>query len=927
MKMKKRPLLSAVLKFTVVIAVFFTVSFAHGQSCSGRRFVHPGITYTQADLDRMKSAVAAHEEPWYSTFLALKSSSYSSVSGSVVERGSQIKEGSFNGTIGVDGRKAHDLALLYCLTGETAYAEKAVKHLNANSYYTNTSSRGTGPLDNGKINLLIEAAELLRDYPGWKEEDQQRFKDMLVYPGYSTVTDYNTLYASTDDSKNGITFYWNCYNFDSGRFGNQGLFAARALLAMGIYLDNDTIFDRAYQYLIGQQWQHFDRYQDIDYCPGPRYGSNAWGSITNDQYSFAWPTSFYVSEDDPRYQRNYGYNEQLQYYIYKNGQCQESHRDQGHTLCGISMYSNIAEICWNQGLDMYGELDNRILTGWEYNLRVNLTATDDYDDYLSDKNWTEPWRPIAFSVKEPTKEWDPRNTDLSNNIEPESADTFYQVWDRHGRTFAKQLNNEDAGDRLGISGCRMMTYAHYHVRRGIPDGQMPWLKRYCDYLFRKYGYESWGNAPNWYYEWTGWGTLTKYRKDYMVGDPVSFRSGDIRFGIHTVSDTVWAADYDWFATGGQGRSYQKNSPVEGYTDAYRPGELVETETADSRTVVCHMNNEDWLSYTFDIPVSTSHHLYIRYAAGMDAPMLTVQVDNEEIGEIFCEDTHGSFIDNVLHGITLSSGVHVVKLIVQGTDSSFKLSTLRLTSDAPSYEVQLDEGLSGATQAVQGQVVVVEGDNRVAAQSIIIYDPVVDSRIGTTVLDDRRVSFRMPDHKVEATCLRASDDGLILLCDIATTTAGAGSAFARADHPDVFSFFLPVDAGRYTKCIYTHPYKAHNYNRKNLTLVCPDGYAFSIQDNYEGPWDISGHVLPGQTNYVTIRNDHANGIDYWANSIAVKASQLTCVTFSESSPDGLKPVSIVDSRPALYRPNGLPLSSSVRHQGIVITRGKKYVIKQ
>ena len=218
-----------------VVSTLLCVQFA----IAGRIFVHPGISYTQADIDRMRSLIAAKQEPYYSAFTALKNGPYSGTSGSVSSRGTQIKEGQFNGTVGIDGRKAHDLALLYVLTGETKYADKAVQFLNANSYYTNTSSRGTGPLDNGKVNLLIEAAELLRDYPGWAAADQQRFKDMLTYPYFTTKEDLYQKYASLDESQNGITFYWNCYNFDSGRFGNQGMFAARALLAMGVYLDND----------------------------------------------------------------------------------------------------------------------------------------------------------------------------------------------------------------------------------------------------------------------------------------------------------------------------------------------------------------------------------------------------------------------------------------------------------------------------------------------------------------------------------------------------------------------------------------------------------------------------------------------------------------------------------------------------------------
>ena len=45
-----------------------------------RSFVHPGITYTQGDLDRMKAMVAARQEPYYSTFLKLKESPYTGLS-------------------------------------------------------------------------------------------------------------------------------------------------------------------------------------------------------------------------------------------------------------------------------------------------------------------------------------------------------------------------------------------------------------------------------------------------------------------------------------------------------------------------------------------------------------------------------------------------------------------------------------------------------------------------------------------------------------------------------------------------------------------------------------------------------------------------------------------------------------------------------
>lgn len=222
------------------ISVFTGLLGSKALAQSQRIFTHPGITYTQGDLDRMKAMIDARQEPYYSTFLKMKESPYSSLTATVHNRGAQIKQGRFNATVGADGRRAIDLALLWHLTDDEVYARKAVDYLNANSYYTNTSSQGTGPLDNGKIYLLVEAAELMRNYSGWKKEDKQRFKDMLVYPGYSHTENFFDRYAGGDD-ENGITFYWNIFNFDVARFGNQGLFAARGMMAMAVFWDNERV--------------------------------------------------------------------------------------------------------------------------------------------------------------------------------------------------------------------------------------------------------------------------------------------------------------------------------------------------------------------------------------------------------------------------------------------------------------------------------------------------------------------------------------------------------------------------------------------------------------------------------------------------------------------------------------------------------------
>ena len=891
-----------------------------------RTFVHPGISYTQADIDRMRALIAAKQEPYYSAFTALKEGSYSSPTVSVSQRGTQIKEGNFNGTVGIDGRRAHDLALIYVLTGETRYADKAVQILNANSYYTNTSARGTGPLDNGKINLLIEAAELLRDYPGWAAADQQRFKRMLTYPYYTTKEDLYVKCASTNDDENGITFYWNCYNFDSSRFGNQGMFAARALLAMGVYLDNDTIFDRAYQYLSANQWQHFENYDDIDYKAGPGYGYQPYGSIENTANMFSWPTATVVSENDPSYVRNYGYSEQLPYYIFKNGQCQESCRDQGHTLCGVMMYANLAEQCWNQGEDLYGAFDNRILKGIEYSFRVNLTGTADYATYLKDKDWSSQWKPTAWSVRAPSSHpnfanWDPRMADLSNNVEPEDAETFYQTWDRCGRVFYKDLTTEDAGDGLGSSSCREMALAHYNVRMGLPLTAMPWLRRYRDYMVAKYKVENWGMDSGHYYEWCGWGTLSKRRESYMVGEPVTYQGGRRIMGIHQPFEAIRCADYDYFAADGNGRTYQTTSTT---ASAYRPDGTVRIEEGDGGHVAT-LTNLEWLTYTISVPAEADYTFTLRYLTDENSPMITLYIDNVERDDIFSEDTHGTYVEESWSAQHLAAGVHVVKLLIQGESAHISLSTLTYGSAATTYDITLPEGVQAPTRALAGQSVTVRGSEAIVEGSLIVYDPTMDAKLATVATADG-CTFTMPAHAVEVTALRHPADGQTRIATIAASTAGAGSAYARHDHPDVWTVDVPA-APLYAKAVFTHPYKAHNYNRTNLTLECPDGTKLDVNAIYDQPWDVSGHLLPGQSNTFTLTNERTAGIDYWANGIATKAEYLTRLTLSE--PTGTAVEAPVTDTPRADEPvydlQGRRVLQHLR-KGIYIRGGKRIYIR-
>lgn len=54
------------------------------------------------------------------------------------------------------------------------------------------------------------------------------------------------------------------------------------------------------------------------------------------------------------------------------GQGQESGRDQGHEQLAVGLTGDIAQVAWNQGVDLWGYDDNRVLANFEYAARYNL---------------------------------------------------------------------------------------------------------------------------------------------------------------------------------------------------------------------------------------------------------------------------------------------------------------------------------------------------------------------------------------------------------------------------------------------------------------------------------------------------------------------------------------------------------------------------
>jgi hypothetical protein len=149
------------------------------------------------------------------------------------------------------------------------------------------------------------------------------------------------------------------------------------------------------------------------------------------------------------YYRNGSGNGRLTHYVINDtGQCQESGRDQAHTQLGLGLLAECCEIAWHQGIDLYGEADNRLLEGYEYTARYNLG----HDDV--------PFAPHT----------DTTGKYVHRAISPDGRGKLRAVWE--------------------------IAYNHYHNRRRL---EMPYTKRVIERMFPE--------GPGFQADHPGFGTL------------------------------------------------------------------------------------------------------------------------------------------------------------------------------------------------------------------------------------------------------------------------------------------------------------------------------------------------------------------------------------------------------------------------------------
>ncbi|WP_329123562.1 alginate lyase family protein [Streptomyces sp. NBC_01465] len=195
-------------------------------------FSHPGLLHTAADLARMRTAVAAQESPVYDGYLALAAHARSSAAYPVQNTGQITSWGrgpsNFMSQAVADSAAAYQNALMWCITGERAHADKARDLLNAWSASLTAITGADGPLGAGlQAFKFVNAAELLRHtgYDGWADADVARCEESFLRVWYPAVSGY-MLYAN----------------------GNWDLTAVQTVLAIGVFCEQRTLFEDALRY-------------------------------------------------------------------------------------------------------------------------------------------------------------------------------------------------------------------------------------------------------------------------------------------------------------------------------------------------------------------------------------------------------------------------------------------------------------------------------------------------------------------------------------------------------------------------------------------------------------------------------------------------------------------------------------------------------
>lgn len=259
-------------------------------------FRHPGILISADELAFARQKIGAGQQPWTDALGFMINHQHGSLNYQPNPYVNVHQDGYGSNDSGgwvmmIDARAAYLHALIWAVTDNQAHADVSISIVNAWSG-TLTSVTGVNAKLIGAAAFagFANAAELLaHTNSGWSAADRAQAETFFRDVCYPLIQD-----------------------FQPGYNGNWDAIITNAMMAMGVFLEDQAMFDRAVNY----------------------------------------------------YKNGHG-NGSLPNYVREDGTTQETYRDAEHENMGISGLTASAQIAMHQGIDLYGYLDNRLLAGAE----------------------------------------------------------------------------------------------------------------------------------------------------------------------------------------------------------------------------------------------------------------------------------------------------------------------------------------------------------------------------------------------------------------------------------------------------------------------------------------------------------------------------------------------------------------------------------
>lgn len=339
---------------------------------TGTTFVHPGVLVNQGQLNFVKGKIAAAQEPWKTAYNNAKNSTYGSLQYTahpiaIVSCGpNYVPDLGCTDEIN-DATAAYTQALLWYYSGDVAYARKSIEIMNAWSATLQDHTELSGPLQAAwAAELMVRGAEIIKHTSTeWTQSDKERFTTMV-----------NNVFLAKFTNPTSVD------NFASFN-GNWDLSAIDAMIQIAVFTDNRTLFDQtlnkwrlrvpAYLYLTSD-----NNGNGLPIPPpgGKKNSPSALACFWLDNSTNCWTVT------------------NLQFV---DGHAQETCRDMVHTSMGIGSMISAAETARLQGVDLYGEEQERIVKGLEYNIQF-INGTPYPQGFCNGKTMVEARKRATYEI-------------------------------------------------------------------------------------------------------------------------------------------------------------------------------------------------------------------------------------------------------------------------------------------------------------------------------------------------------------------------------------------------------------------------------------------------------------------------------------------------------------------------------------------------